>query len=268
MRQFLSKIFSKTLILFLFISLTHCTGIGSPGSGPGNLSGSLDGGTAVGVGAAQPGAPVSQPPEDGVLRIRPQKVIVRVLPPRNFEGGNGAELIDELGKAEYLSINNSANPTEEDSGPGSTGGPGHPGTILDADESPLEAQQVPGPFVDSQPYVWFQEVGGPLFQQNLHPTNEYGLVNLELHYTPPKAGEECSTEFRFYACDEISERVWLARPVSALCPLGDYQEPYEVELQLLLPVLDDSESPMECPPTLATSAQEAPTNQQLDPQAN
>lgn len=266
MRPFLFKIFSKTLILLLFISLTHCTGVGSPGGAPGSGSGGLgplDGNSSLGVGGAQPGAPINQPTEDSVPRLRPQKLLIRVLPPQNVDDGTRAEISQGDIRAFYLSPDvHPGTPPSDDTD--STNDEGFPGNRFEAGEVPQEAQQVPGPFVDSQPYVWFQEVGKPEIQPVFHPTNDFGLVNLDLYYRIPKE-KDCTKEFRFYACDEISERVWLARPVSTICPLGDFSDPYIVELQLMLPVLEDSSRPLECPPTLAHSAQEAPTHQQIDP---
>lgn len=264
----MNSVFKKSIhnlfILFTIILLSHCTGVGSaPGGAPGNFEGGLGALDTVGTSgpgdvAGNPAAPVSQPTEDGIPRLKPQIILARVLPPKQKEvpshqAGEIAQTtqyVADWNGSEFAEVEDEVSDSEGPVGP----------TALEVNQEPLEAQQVPGPFEDSQPYVWVAKMGEAAWATKYEATNDYGYANLELYFPIPK-DEECTTEFRFFACDQISGRVWVARPVVAVCPIGDWNAPYQVDLQLIMPVTDTHLQERSCPPTPPEASQNAPVNE-------
>jgi len=268
------SVFKKSIhnlfILFTIILLSHCTGVGgAPGGAPGNLEGGLGALDTVGTSgpggvAGNPAAPVSQPTEDGILFLKPQYMLVQVLPPKTVSQPD----MPAQQTANYRANTNDpvnwdgeemAEEYEEDTEPTDPRG----AVALDHYQEPLEAQEVPGPFADSQPYVWVVQRGETGIEDGYDPTNDYGYATLRLSYLVPKKDEECETEFDFFACDKISGRIWTARPVREMCPEGDRDKPYEVKLQLMLPATDTYAVNRGCPPTPPEAGQSAPAT--MDP---
>ncbi len=266
MKSFYKSLLNNLLILLAIALLAQCTGLDSaPGGAPGGLQaglGALDGPGAGGLGQ-NPAAPVSQPTEDGILRIRPQIVLARViLPPRSDLPNTEAPTHQAMAKVEK---SNSRNLMAQWDFPESEYEEDHEdqgkwGTEVEIGDHAQEAEQVPGDFVDSQPYVWALQEGKPGPVTPYVAANDYGLANLKLYYTTPQ-GQECDTQFRFYACDKISDRVWLARPVHALCPVGTYSEPYIVNLQLVRPMTPDELGGRDCPPPKTHAMESAPATE-------
>jgi hypothetical protein len=221
--RFRAKLNFLTMISVCGFALLQCTGV-TPGGGLGasGPGAALDGG---GLGG-NPAAPVGQPVEDFTPRDLPEYVRFKVVPLAQVRPGSSIQWdgMDDLQVAP-------ANPAADEDGP------------LVVDTGNLPTQVDPGEYAyGPKPYVWYRHQDNPYLSSWAFQTDAYGTKTLLIAY--PKSEGTCEHHFTFHSCWVAGDgQIWEAKTVSASCPEGKYDDPFEVTLELI-----PSDEDIECPP--------------------
>ncbi|MDX1387006.1 MAG: hypothetical protein R3257_05405 [bacterium] len=219
--HFRTKLNFLIIITICCLALLQCTG-GTPGGGFATGGGALDGGP-VGGNTASPGG---QPVEDFTPKGLPEYVKFKVLKLSQVQPGGpvqweGMEVLQVAPE----------NPQVDEDGP----------LVVDAGKLPTQVD--PGEYAyGPKPYVWYRHQDNPNLSSWAFQTDEYGYKTMLIGY--PKSEGNCEHHFTFHACWLDGEgKVWEAQAVSASCPEGKYDDPFEVTLELI-----PSQGEIECPP--------------------